>query len=96
MRSLTKQAALSAARNGYGVRVNAVHPGFVWTALVEAKAVRRYGTPEAALEAFRAMNPSQRVVQPADVAAAVAYLASDDAAMVTGADLVVDGGRLIQ
>ncbi len=96
VRSLTKQAALSAAQSGYRVRVNAVHPGFVWTKLVEEKAVRRFGTREAALEAFRSMNPSNRMVEPVDVAAAVAFLASDDAGMITGADLVVDGGRLIQ
>jgi len=96
VRSLTKQAALSSAQNGYGVRVNAVHPGFVWTKLVEERALRRYGTRAAALEAFRAMNPMNLVVEPEDVAAAVAFLASDDARMITGADLVVDGGRLIQ
>ncbi len=96
VRSLTKQAALSASQNGYGVRVNAVHPGFVWTKLVEQRALCRYGTRAAALEAFRAMNPMNRIVEPEDVAAAVAFLASDDARMITGADLVVDGGRLIQ
>ena len=95
VRSLTKQAALSAAQAGYGVRVNAVHPGFVWTGMVEAKAVRRYGSTEAAMASFRTMNPSNRIVEPADVAAAVAFLASNDAAMITGADLVVDGGRLL-
>jgi len=96
VRSLTKQAALSAAQAGYGVRVNAVHPGFVWTPLIEAKAVGRFGSVEAAQTAFRGMNPLNRIVGPDDVAAAVAFLASDDAAMITGADLVVDGGRLIQ
>lgn len=96
VRSMTKQAALSAARLGYGVRVNAVHPGYVWTPLVEARAVAQYGSREAALAAFRGMNPSGRVVEPDDVAAAVAFLGSDDARMINGADLVVDGGRLIQ
>lgn len=42
------------------------------------------------------MNPMSRIVEVEDVAAAVAFLASSDARMVTGADLVVDGGRLIQ
>lgn len=96
VRSMTKHAALSAARSGYGVRVNAVHPGYVWTRLVAAKAIATHGSLEAAQTAFRQMNPSGRIVTPEDVAAAVAYLASDDAAMVNGTDLVVDGGRLIQ
>ncbi|TCZ52937.1 SDR family NAD(P)-dependent oxidoreductase [Roseicella aquatilis] len=96
VRNLTKQAALSAARLGYGVRVNAVHPGFVWTPLVEGKAVAQHGSRETAQAAFRAMNPLHDIVSPDDVAAAVAFLASDDARMITGADLVVDGGRLIQ
>ncbi len=42
------------------------------------------------------MNPMQTIVTPEDVAASVAFLGSDDARMITGADLVVDGGRLIQ
>lgn len=96
VRTMTKHAALSAARGGYGVRVNAVHPGYVWTPLVEARAVAQFGDVEAAQSAFRAMNPSGEIVRPQDVAAAVAFLASDDARMITGADLVIDGGRLIQ
>jgi len=96
LQSLTKQAALSAARFGYNVRVNAVHPGYVWTPLVEERLVRQFGGREAAMEAVRQMNPMNRIVTPEDVAAAVAFLASDDARMITGIDLIVDGGRLIQ
>ncbi len=96
VRNLTKQAALSAARHGYNVRVNAVHPGYVWTPLIEEKLIRQFGSRDAALAAVQGMNPMSRIVEVADVAAAVAFLASGDARMVTGADLVVDGGRLIQ
>lgn len=96
VKSMTKHAALSAARNGWNIRVVAVHPGYVWTPLVAATAIRQYGDLEKAQAAFRAMNPSGRIVEPEDVAAAIAYLASDDARMVDGADLVIDGGRLIQ
>lgn len=96
VRNLTKQAALSAARFGYNVRVNAVHPGYVWTPLIEDKLVQQFGSREAAREAVRGMNPLGRIVEVEDVAAAVAFLASGDARMITGADLVVDGGRLIQ
>ena len=96
VRSMSKSAALSAALNGYGVRVNTVHPGFVWTRLISEKAIRLHGSEEKAIAAYSAMNPSGRMVRPSDVAAAVAFLASDDSGMINGADLVVDGGRLIQ
>lgn len=96
VRNLTKQAALSAARQGCGVRVNAVHPGYVWTPLIEGKLVAQYGSLEAARQAVCGMNPAGRIVLPDDVAAAVAFLASDDARMINGTDLVIDGGRLIQ
>ncbi|NNU59959.1 SDR family oxidoreductase [Brucellaceae bacterium VT-16-1752] len=96
VRSLTKHAALSAARNGHDVRINVVHPGYVWTPLVAAKAAGQFGTEDAAREAFSKMNPSGRIVEPCDVAAAIAFLGSSDARMIHGADLVIDGGRLIQ
>ncbi|MBO9515894.1 MAG: SDR family oxidoreductase [Variovorax sp.] len=96
VRNLTKQAAVSAARMGYNVRVNAVHPGYVWTPLIEQKLIQQFGGKEAAMEAVRGMNPMHHIVGVDDVAAAVAFLASADARMITGADLVIDGGRLIQ
>lgn len=94
--NLTKQAAISAARLGYKVRVNAVHPGYVWTPLIESKLIAQFGSLEAAQQAVRGMNPMGDIVTTDDVAAAVAFLASDDGRMMTGADLVIDGGRLIQ
>lgn len=91
VRNLTKQAAISA---GYNV-VNAVHPGYVWTPLIEEKLIAQFGSRDAAIQAVRGMNPLNQIVEVDDVAAAVAFLASSDARMITGADLVVDGGRLI-
>lgn len=96
VRNMTQQAAISAARNGYNVRVNAVHPGYVWTPLIQRNLVDRFGDEEKAKAAVRAMNPLNQIVETSDVAAAVAFLASCDAKMITGADLVIDGGRLIQ
>lgn len=96
LRTMSKQAAISAARHGYNVRVNAVHPGYLWTPFVEAQLSERYGGREKALEAVKNMNPMHQIVEPEDVAAAVAFLASNDARMITGADLVIDGGRLVQ
>ncbi len=78
------------------IRVNCVHPSYIWTQLVQDRLIKEYGDKERALNAIKAMNPMGRLVEPEDVAAAVAFLASEDARMINGADLVVDGGRLIQ
>ncbi len=94
VRTLTKQAAFSCAKHGYGIRVNAIHPGYVWTDLVKDGAIREYGSEEAALKALSATIPLGKMVMPDDVAWAAVYLASDEARLVTGSDLVVDGGGL--
>lgn len=95
VRALTKQAALSSAKLGYGVRVNAVHPAYVWTPLITGKLSKKFGDEEAAKAAILAGHPLGILPSPADIAAAVAFLASDDARAVTGSDLVVDAGRLL-
>jgi 3-oxoacyl-[acyl-carrier protein] reductase len=80
---LTKSVARElASRN---VRVNAVAPGFIETDMTAA-------LPEAARDAALASIAMKRLGTPADIAAAVAFLASDDAAYVTGQVLAVDGG----
>lgn len=95
VRALTRNAAFSAGKSGYRVRVNAVHPTWVWTPLVEAMLIKRFGSKEAALEVILAQHCVDRLPEPADIANAVAFLASDEAAIITGADLVVDGGRTL-
>ena len=89
---LTRIAALDAAP--YGIRVNAICPGVIETTL---------GVPAADLEAYRKgierfanRIPLRRIGQPEDVAAAVAFLASDDARHVTGVDWLLDGGQTLQ
>jgi 3-oxoacyl-[acyl-carrier protein] reductase len=76
---MTKTVAAEVARRG--VTVNAVAPGFIETEMTK-------DVPEAVIEAI----PARRVGAPEDVAAAVRFLASDDAAYVTGTTLYVDGG----
>jgi NAD(P)-dependent dehydrogenase (short-subunit alcohol dehydrogenase family) len=87
--AFTKQVALQYA--GTGVRCNCVCPGTVdspWVAgLLDAAP-----DPEAARAALVARQPMGRLGTPAEIAAAVLYLASDDAAFVTGTALVIDGG----
>lgn len=93
VRIFTKSAAIHCARNGYGIRVNSVCPGFAETQMVSSALAAM--KPEEA-EAFTARTlariPLGRFARPAEIAAAVLFLASDESSYVTGADLVVDGG----
>jgi NAD(P)-dependent dehydrogenase (short-subunit alcohol dehydrogenase family) len=82
---VTKQLALELSPR---VRVNAVCPGVVRTRLAEAL----WKDHEQALSASTALG---RIGEPADVAAAVAFLVSDEASWVTGESLVLDGGQLL-
>ena len=81
---LTKNGALEFAPDG--VRVNAILPGLVETPLTRA----HFADPER-LDAFKARIPMGRPAQPEEIAAPALYLASDDAAYVSGASLLVDG-----
>lgn len=84
VRTLTKNTAVHWATEG--VRVNSVHPGFIRTPILDqAKGTEIW-------EAMTAMTPMGRLGEPEEIAAAVAYLASDDASFVTGLELYVDGG----
>jgi NAD(P)-dependent dehydrogenase (short-subunit alcohol dehydrogenase family) len=84
VRTLTKSTAIRWAAKG--VRVNSLHPGFTDTPMLEHAA--RTGVLERMLEA----TPMGRLGQPSEIAAAVAFLASDDASFMTGEELHVDGG----
>lgn len=83
---LTKSMAIELATSG--VRVNAVCPGSVDTPML-----RNFRIPEGADMSLlaRAASPMGRIIDPGEVAAAVAYLASDDARTISGTTLVIDG-----
>ncbi len=88
---LTRTAAIHCAEAGYPIRVVALCPGFVETAMLEGIA-GALGETETVLAKLAARQPSGRLGTPAEVAAAVAFLASDDAGFVNGEALVADGG----
>jgi NAD(P)-dependent dehydrogenase (short-subunit alcohol dehydrogenase family) len=73
------------------IRVNCVCPGAVETEMFEAY-LARTGDPEAERQRIAAATPLGRLGRPEDVAAAVAFLCSDEASWITGTTLIVDGG----
>jgi NAD(P)-dependent dehydrogenase (short-subunit alcohol dehydrogenase family) len=87
--ALTKQVAVQYA--GTGVRCNCVCPGTVDSPWV-GRLLDEADDPQAARAALVARQPVGRLGRPEEVAEAALYLASDAAAFVTGAELVVDGG----
>jgi len=91
--TLTKQIAVAYVKQG--IRCNCICPGTVDTPWVE-RLVAQTPDPEAARRALEARQPMGRLIRPDEVAAAALYLASDEAAAVTGSILVVDGGWMAQ
>ena len=85
VRIFSKAAAIQYAPDK--IRVNSVHPGFVDTPMTAPG----HANPEVARQRLAA-TPLGRFGTPADIAAGCLYLASDDAAWVTGSELVIDGG----
>ncbi len=97
----TKSAALEFARKGYRVRVNSIHPGLIETDMGQQTFVsraRNLGTNDVDAARRTALDrlPIGRLGQPKDIANGIVFLASDDAAFMTGAALVVDGGTTAQ
>ncbi len=86
---LTRAMALDHARDG--IRINAICPGRVETPWVTAR-LAEYPDPKKAYEEMCATQPQGRMGKPAEIAAAALYLASDEAAYVTGSALTPDGG----
>ena len=77
----------------FGVRVNAICPGAIHTGMMEAY-LAGVEDPQSALDKLSSAIPLGRVGQPEDIAGVAWFLASPDAAYITGASLTVDGGVL--
>ena len=92
VRMLSKAIAVHCARKGYKIRCNSLHPGAVSTSIHDGI---RETAGDAAIDGFLAnMSPLGRVGTPAEIAAFVAFLCSDEAQFLTASDYLADGGCL--
>jgi NAD(P)-dependent dehydrogenase (short-subunit alcohol dehydrogenase family) len=89
VRMMSKTDALTYASEK--IRVNSIHPGFIWTPMVE-DFLAHQGDIVAGRQAADALHPLGHIGEPDDVAWGAVYLASDEAKFVTGSELVIDGG----
>ncbi|KAK6455044.1 glucose 1-dehydrogenase peroxisomal 2,4 dienoyl-CoA reductase [Scheffersomyces xylosifermentans] len=87
VKMLTKTLALEYSK--YDIRVNSVHPAYIRTPLLEILPEHEYAT-------LVARHPIGRLGEPEEVANAVAFLLSDEASFITGAELLVDGAYTVQ
>ena len=98
VRLFTKSAALecSKLKLDYNIRVNSIHPGFIYTEMVDGVIktdVEKFGiTMEEAKKLYEDMTMMGHFGEPEDIAYGVLYFASDESKYVTGAELVIDGG----
>ena len=83
---LTRQFALIYAN--HGVRVNAIAPGYIRTPMIQEALEEEEGVADY----LESLHPLGRLGEPEEIAAAAAFLASDDASFITGVTLPVDGG----
>ncbi len=90
VRLFTKAAALECSKAGrdYNIRVNSIHPGVIETPLVAAM----MADDKAVKDRMESNHPIGFLGKPIDVAYAVLYLASDESRLVTGSEMVIDGG----
>jgi len=93
VQGFTRTLALELGR--YNINVNAIAPGFIATDMTDATAKRLGVDVDEFRKAAAASNPIKRVGAPEDIAAAAAFLCSDEASYITGQTLYVDGGAKI-
>jgi len=101
VRMFTKGIAVEFAQKKMPIRANSLHPGFVVTPLLHAGFKRWVDSgfaekPEDLMDAMSATTPIGRLADPAELASAVFFMASEDSSYMTGAELVIDGGWTAQ
>jgi NAD(P)-dependent dehydrogenase (short-subunit alcohol dehydrogenase family) len=90
VRIMTKTDALLYAKDK--IRVNSIHPGWIWHEELEAYASKAPQGKDAFIKEVNGYHPIGHVGLPEDIAYAILYLASDESKFATGSELVVDGG----
>jgi len=101
VRLFTKGIAVEFAHKKMPIRANSLHPGFVVTPLLHAGFQRWVDkgvaeSPQVLIDAMSAQTPMARLAEPHELASGVFFLASEDSAYMTGAELVIDGGWTAQ
>ena len=101
VRMFTKGIAIEFAHKKMPIRANSLHPGFVITPLLK-EGFQRWvdkgvaDDPQVLVDAMCAQTPIGRLADPSELASGVFFLASEDSAYMTGAELVMDGGWTAQ
>ena len=101
VRLFTKGIAIEYATKKMPIRANSLHPGFVVTPLLQAGFQRWVDkgvaeSPQMLIDTMSATTPIGRLAEPAELASGAFFLASEDSAYMTGAELVMDGGWTAQ
>ncbi len=94
VRLLSKSVAVYCGTMGYRIRVNSVHPGYIWTPMVRrfVEISDEVASEEELQEMLVLRHPIGRLGEAQDIARGICFLASDDAGFITGSELVIDGG----
>ncbi|HHF7348478.1 TPA: SDR family NAD(P)-dependent oxidoreductase [Legionella feeleii] len=90
IRLMTKTDAMLYAKDK--IRVNSIHPGYIWTPLLEEVARKSALGYEEFIARHNTIQPIGHIGQPEDIAYAIVYLASDESRFMTASELVIDGG----
>lgn len=90
VRLMTKTDAILYAKDN--IRVNSIHPGFIWTPLVKGMGEASEEGPEQFRKNLDALHPIGHIGEPEDIAWGIVFMASDESKFMTGTELVIDGG----
>ena len=91
VRLFSKSAAVHCAEQGYGIRINSVHPGYIMTPLL-VNAAATLPNAEEVVQDLISRHPVGHLGEADDIAYGILYLASDESKFVTSSELVIDGG----
>jgi NAD(P)-dependent dehydrogenase (short-subunit alcohol dehydrogenase family) len=94
IRALTKADAVTYARRG--IRFNSVHPGYIITPLFKKLAANSPGGVEGSIKAEGEKIPMGRMGTPEEIASGILFLASDESSYITGLEMIIDGGKIIE